>query len=286
MGKQLKHKLPAGFSQNSKLSIRLVSPVFGRLSEDAAMNYRNKSRLPYYFFLFIFDGGGEYDLDIEKVRVGNHELFFSVPNQFQEYTSTFHGKDYYKLGIDHDCLSRLPGKFPFLLNPLNQQKICFLPDTANRLRGIFESLIDLLRTVEGDPELILAYLNSLLTEINAAYFVSQKMPAGDKLEKFIRFKSFVETNLTDQPAITDIAEKLAVSTDSLYRIVKMYSGFSPKEFINDRLIMEARRRIYYEQNASVKELAYELGFNDPSYFSRLFKKITGKTIATFLQDLS
>ena len=286
MGKQSKHSLPADFSQNSKLSIRLVSPVFGRLTKEATKKYTINTRLPYYFFLFIFDGAGQYGLDMEKFRVGSHELLFSVPNQFREYTSTLHGRDYYKLGFDNDCLSSLPRKFPFLLNPLNQQKISFLPDTANRLRGIFESLIDLLRTAEGDPELILAYLNSLLTEINAAYFVSQKRPAGNKIEKFIAFKLFVETNLTDQPAITDIAEKLAVSTDSLYRIVKMYSGLSPKEFINDRLIMEARRRIYYEQNTSVKELAYELGFNDPGYFSRLFKKITGKTIAAFLQDLS
>jgi len=286
MGKQSKYALPADFSQHGELSIRLVSPGFGHLSEEAARNYTVNNRPPYYFFLFIFDGAGQYDLDTEKLNLGRHELLFAVPSQLREYPAALHGKDYYKLGFDDECLSRLPGKFPFLLDPLNQQKISFLPAAANRLRAGFEMLLDLLRTADSDPELILAYLNSLLTEINTAYFISQKKPAAGRLQKFIGFKLFVENNLTSQPAITDIAAELALSTDGLYRIVKEYAGVSPKEFITGRLITEARRRICQGQDASVKELAYELGFNDPSYFSRLFKKVTGKTIAGFSQDLS
>jgi AraC family transcriptional activator of pobA len=52
------------------------------------------------------------------------------------------------------------------------------------------------------------------------------------------------------------------------------------------LILEARRRLYYSQTSSIKELSYELGFNDPEDFARLFKKVTGKTITSFFEDLS
>jgi len=55
-----------------------------------------------------------------------------------------------------------------------------------------------------------------------------------------------------------------------------------------RLILETQRILFYEKS-TVKELAYELGFADPNYFSRLFKKQTGKSISEFLiyiQDLS
>jgi len=55
--------------------------------------------------------------------------------------------------------------------------------------------------------------------------------------------------------------------------------------MNNRLILEAKRRLYYSES-SIKELAFDLGFNDPEYFSRLFKKVTGKTITMFVQDLS
>jgi AraC-like DNA-binding protein len=98
----------------------------------------------------------------------------------------------------------------------------------------------------------------------------------------------VETHLTEQPSINTIAEKLALSTNSLYRIVKEFSGTSPKDFITNRLMIEAQRKLHYS-NLSVKELAYELGFNDPDYFSRLFKKCTGKNVSEVLenrQDLS
>jgi AraC-like DNA-binding protein len=137
-----------------------------------------------------------------------------------------------------------------------------------------------------NPELILAHLNSLLTEINTTYFSIDKNPADDKLSKYIDFKILVENNLTDHPTIQAIAEELALNTNSLYHIVKHYSGLSPKEFMINRLILEARRRLYYSESHSVKELAFELGFNDPDYFSRLFKKVTGQTIAGFFQDLS
>jgi len=277
---------PENLSQNKGLPIRMVTPEFGRISAESAAQYGSAQRLPYYFFLFVWQGSSSEVIDGETMEVGENELLFALPHQVRQLASGGHGADYYKLGFDNECLARLPKKFPFLLNPLNRQKISFLPDAALRLWNTFKILKELLHTVDSNPELILAYLNSLLTEINTAYFVLHKKPVAGRLDKFLGFKLFVEDNLTDQPAITEIAEKLALSTDGLYRIVKQHSGVSPKEFIIERLIMEARRRMYNEPNTSVKELAFELGFNDPGYFSRLFKKVTGKTIAAFYQDLS
>lgn len=234
----------------------------------------------------MLDGSGQYGIDLDKFEVGKQELLFSLPHQILQMPSALHGSDYYKLGFDEECLTRLPRQYPFLLNPFNQQKISFSVAAAIRLKAIFNMLSDLLKSPDTEPELILAHLNSLLTEINTAYFVSGKKPVDEKLGKYIGFRVFVENNLTDHPTIKEIAEKLALSTDSLYQIVKQYSGMSPKEFVTNRLILEARRRIYYGERSSVKELAFELGFNDPDYFSRLFKKITGTTVAGFFRDLS
>jgi AraC-like DNA-binding protein len=278
--------LPQHYSQNKQLPIRIVSPDFGHLSPEVAEKHGFTKRLPYYLFLFIVDGSSQYRVDMDKFDVGKDELLFSLPHQIHQLQVAAHGNDYYKLGFDEECLSRLPGQYPFLLNPLNQQKICFSPAAASRLKAIFKIILNLLGTFDTDPELILAHLNSLLVEINTAYFVADKKLSNDRLAKFIGFKVYVENSLTDHPTIKEIAEELAVSTDSLYQIVKHYSGLSPKEFLTNRLIMEARRRIHYGERSSVKELAFELGFNDPNYFSRLFKKVTGKRVAEFFQDLS
>lgn len=278
--------LPEGFSQNHKLPIRIVSREFGHLSEEAVARHDHSSPLAYYFLMFILEGSARYIVDDATMEVGPHELVFSLPNQIQQPLDKAPGTEYYKIGFDEGCLSRLPKQYAFLFNPLHHQKVSFSGSSVMRLRSIFEMLLELLRTPDTDAEIILAHLNSLLTEINAAYFVAGHRPAEAKLDKFLGFKMFVENNLTEHPAIRVIAEQLAVSTDSLYLIVKQFSGLSPKEFITNRLIVEARRRLHYGKRRSVKELAFELGFNDPDYFSRLFKKVTGKTVGAFFRDLS
>lgn len=80
-----------------------------------------------------------------------------------------------------------------------------------------------------------------------------------------------------------IADELAMTPNTLYGLVKEISGLSPKEWMTTRLMQEAQRKLRYA-SPSVKELAYELGFNDPAYFPRLFKKKTGKNISDFLTD--
>jgi len=177
-----------------------------------------------------------------------------------------------------------------LVNPLNAQTITLDNSARERVRKVFEILNQLLNTDKQltDSEITLAYLNLLLSELNSAYFKNETVDiVNTNLSKFIEFKVMVETNLTEQPSINTIAEQLALSTNSLYRLVKEYSGTSPKDFFTNRLMIEAQRKLRYS-NLSVKELAYELGFNDPDYFSRLFKKSTGKSVSDFLhsQDLS
>jgi AraC family transcriptional activator of pobA len=271
--------------QNNQLSIRIISPTFGHLPPEIAQQYGLTHRKPHYFFLFMLEGHTQHGVDLRQFDIKANELLFILPHQIHRLPASKEGSNYFKLGFDENCLSLLPKQYPFLVNPFNQQKVQFTASAAARLKSIFEILLNLLSEVDTDPELILAHLNSLLTEINRAYFSTDKSPADNKLSKYIHFKLFVEDNLTDHTTIHEIAQKLALNPNGLYTIVKHYSGLSPKEFITNRLILEAKRRLYYAES-SIKELAYDLGFNDPDYFSRLFKKVTGQTIATFVQDLS
>ncbi|MFD2934661.1 helix-turn-helix domain-containing protein [Spirosoma flavum] len=271
--------------QNNKLAIRIISPTFGHLPPEIARKYGLTHRKPYYFFLFMLEGHTRHGVDLQQFDIQANELLFILPHQIHRLPDTKEGTNYVKLGFDETCLSLLPKQYSFLINPFNNQKIQFTASAAVRLKSIFDILLNVLSAVDTEPELILAHLNSLLTEINMAYFATDKSPADHKLSSYIRFKLFVEDNLTDHITIQEIAQKLALNTNSLYAIVKHYSGLSPKEFITNRLILEAKRRLYYAES-SIKELAYDLGFNDPDYFSRLFKKVTGQTIATFVQDLS
>ncbi len=273
------------YKQNRTLPIRLVSPTFGQLPGRVVEAFGLTHRKTHYFLIFMLEGMTHHSIDLRPFDIQSGELLFILPHQIHQLPASKQGTRYFKLGFDEECLSRLPSQYPFLLNPFNNPKVGLDPAAAVRLKSIFEMLLGLLSDMDTSPELILAHLNSLLTEINSAYFANEKSPADDRLSKYIRFRLFVESHLTDHPAVADIAEALALNTNSLYSIVKHYSGLSPKGFITNRLILEAKRRLYYSES-SIKELAYDLGFNDPEYFARLFKKVTGKTVSAFVQYLS
>ena len=160
------------------------------------------------------------------------------------------------------------------------------------MKILFQTLGQLLLAdkTRNDTDTILVYIYALLTEFDNAYFknISTKNITGNKLSKYTQFKVIVEEEFKKQPSVNSIAEKLLLSKNQLYCIVKEFSELSPKEYLIQRSMLEAQRLLFYEKSTA-KELAFELGFADPDYFSRLFKKYTGKNISKFLiyiQDLS
>lgn len=278
--------------KKDKLSLKVVSDNNPYLSSDIQQKLLQPRRLTSYFIVLIDSGSITYNLDLQDITLTDGHLLFAMPNQVFVPPPKTDNLKYFKLLFDDNTLTLLPQQFPFLANPLNSQTIIFDGATRDRVRKVFEILNQILHIDKQttDTEIILAYLNSLLAELNSAYFknTAPNNILNSNLSKFTEFKLMVETHLTEQPSVNAIAEKLSLSTNSLYRIVKEYSGVSPKDFFTNRLMIEAQRKLQYS-NLSVKELAYELGFNDPDYFSRFFKKCTGKSVSEFLdnqQDLS
>jgi AraC-like DNA-binding protein len=77
---------------------------------------------------------------------------------------------------------------------------------------------------------------------------------------------------------------MALTIDSLNRLVKEFTGQTPKEYISNRIILEAKRCLFHH-NMPIKELAYRLGFSDPDYFSRLFRKKERVSISAFVKKM-
>ncbi|MBE7510452.1 MAG: helix-turn-helix transcriptional regulator [Bacteroidia bacterium] len=274
---------------NDKLKIKVNSNDNPYPSTDIQQKMLQPRRLTSYFIVLLDSGSITYKLDLQDITITDGDLLFAMPNQIFVPPAKTDNLKYFKVLFDENTLALLPQRFSFLVNPLNSQTITLNNAARERVRKVFEILNQILHTEKHltDSEIILAYLNLLLSELNSAYFKNETVDiVNTNLSKFVEFKLMVETHLTEQPSINTIAEKLALTTNSLYRLVKEYSGTSPKDFFTNRLMLEAQRKLRYS-NLSVKELAYELGFNDPDYFSRLFKKSTGKSVSDFLhsQDL-
>ncbi len=274
---------------HSKIGIRVTSNSNNNLPAELMKLLTKPHRKANYFFIYIEKGSRTHKFDLNDLTVTDGQMLFILPNQI--HTAPDNAADdtkSFKMSFDHNCLPLLPRQFSFLINPLNTQIISFDENSRFRIKLLFEILTNILnsKTGEKDGEIILAYLNSLLTEINSAYYknVVNENSIPDKLFKYIEFKLTVENNLTEQHSIETIAANLSVSTNKLYNIIKKFSGLSPKEYITMNLMLEAQRRLHYSK-PTVKELAYDLGFNDPDYFSRLFKKATKKSIKKYLSDI-
>lgn len=276
--------------QHNNLNIRLVTNCNIKVPEDTYRQFLSPHRSLHYVFIFVGAGYSEHAIDMQPVTVNAGQLLVVLPHQMHLISPRTWPVNYAVLHFHQHCLSLLPKPFLFLLNPLGNQLLTFDEKALQRVKTLFGLLDGLLQEPDASPDLVLANLNTLLTELNYTYLANNKQ-ANDTdghLAKFIAFKLMVEEQFMEQPAVQIIAESLSLTTNSLYSIVKHYSGISPKEFIINRLMVEAQRRLYYSET-SVKELAYELGFTDPGYFSRLFKKSTGRSITRFMkeaQDLS
>jgi AraC family transcriptional regulator, transcriptional activator of pobA len=277
-----------GIKQHDKLAIRVTSNTDVSLPKEIVEKFLKTHRKAFYFFLFIDIGTSTHKIDLHEQTVSDGQILFVLPNQIHTLPKSKNGNEYYKISFDENCLSLLPQQFSFLINPLNTPIISFDDASKQRVKSLFENLNQLLHSDndQKNATIILAHLNSLMTEFDIAYFksVTKENPQSNKIQKYIEFKIAVETHLTEQQTIHTIADNLSVTTNNLYNIVKEFSGVSPKEFITNRLMLEAQRKLHYSK-PSIKELAYELGFNDPDYFSRLFKKCTGKSVSSYLADI-
>jgi AraC family transcriptional activator of pobA len=98
-------------------------------------------------------------VDLQEFEVTNNELLFILPHQIHQLPAAHHSTNYFKVSFDENCLSLLAKQYAFWVNPPNNQKVT----------SVFKSLLNLWQTMDTDPELILAYLNSLMGEINAVY---------------------------------------------------------------------------------------------------------------------
>jgi AraC-like DNA-binding protein len=278
-------KLLKTLKQHEKLSIIIRSNKSGQLPDELKELFLQPHKKAQYFFLFVKNGASLHKLDMQEISISNDQLLFVLPYQIHIPPLHQHEWEYYKLAFDEQCLSLLPKSFPFLINPLQNQLISIREDAVQRISWTFESLYQLLKVKDSPTALILTYLDSLLTEINHAYFHDQQKQPGsnEKLTKYIAFKLLIEEELTQHLSVEAICRRLAVNATYLYNIVKEFSGLSTKEYLNQRLVLEAQRKLFYGET-SVKEVAFELGFNDPDYFSRLFRKVTGHTVSQFMSE--
>ncbi len=241
-----------------------------------------------YQIVWIIGGSGYYQIDVEKYPIEENTVYFipagmiqhvqpigelsgylvSISPDFLYLATDGPIKNFYKdtLGIFYRVVhARLKGRdaeitLKNLLNEMTQE-------LDSRLLFQMEVLSGLLRV-------FLIWLQRLM---------APAWPVCESRQQVALFNSFyskVDKHFLTKRQVADYANELSVTPNYLTDVVKRVTGFSASYHIQQRMVLEAKRLAMYS-DANMKVIAYQLGFDDISHFSKFFKNAAGITFSGF-----
>lgn len=238
--------------------------------------------------LFLMAGGVRATLG-ETVREHRGPLAITV------HPGLVHGFDFseqaqgYVLTVDQNVLFSTSDSQGDLFSPLFVEPLAMALDGApaapacRRIEALLDNLIEETAWPRQGHTLMLEWLARsvllLLVRVQAEQSVARASGHAD-FALFSRFRAAVEARYKSAAAVGDYADLLHVTAVHLNRLCLRLAGKSAFELVQDRLMLEACRKLTYAPSG-VASIAYELGFQDPAYFSRAFRKHVGVTPRQF-----
>jgi AraC family transcriptional activator of pobA len=217
------------------------------------------------------------------------------PTVITIHPSLVHGFEFsreaqgYVLTIDENLVFSVADSHTDMFSSLFVQPLVLslgaLPEVQERLEALLKNLIAESSWPRYGHAVMLEWLTRsallLLVRVHAEHrFADQS--GRTEFELFSRFRALVEAHFKEQWQVGQYASQLHVTPTRLNRLCIRLSGQSAFDMTQDRLMLEARRKLTYVP-LGIASIAYELGFQDPAYFSRLFKKHAGMTPKEFRQ---
>lgn len=155
--------------------------------------------------------------------------------------------------------------------------------TLNPFLKLLESL-HLDTNIIMKPEIVNSTFMALLFQIKRLSIYQHKTFESQRFKDFIQFKQLITENYHESHNAKDYAQQLSVSYKYLNDICKQIGHKTAKAFLDSWLLLEAKRNIS-ENKYTSQEIAFKMGFNEPSNFIRFFKKFADITPNQFQQKL-
>jgi len=240
----------------------------------------------YYVFILVLHGSFRINCELQMHQLQTGDLFLIKPYQIhtvEEYSSDFYA---HFLSIQD---FRIPDELSYLLFnlPNTQQRISLKTEVSQTLLDT----IHLLRTYELQQEAYTTEITnglfqSIIYKIASLYKTSTRVPGVSAINQSNVITSKFKRLITTQTHIKQpsyFADLLFITPAHLNDCVKKTTGQTVSYWLKKSIIDEAKRLLYYTTK-SVKEIAFEVGYEDHTYFSRLFKKHVKQTPLQFRGD--
>ncbi|EAY24958.1 AraC family transcriptional regulator [Microscilla marina] len=248
-------------------------------------------RHDYYTIMLVEVAKGRHVIDYQSYVFAGCEVFFVNPGQVHQVALQAKPKGWV-ITFSRDFLveNSIPESFISNINLFRQfgdtPPLSLDEDTFARLKNLIAEMQACLpssfhyrnRALGALLQLFLIYCsNSCLLD------TTQLDEESNGVCIFRDFKKLVEQHYQQWHKVGTYASEIPISPKHLSHTVKKLTGKSAKEFIQDRLILEGKRLLIHTR-LNIKQIAYELGFEEPLHFSNFFKKKAQVSPSEFRQQ--
>ena len=249
----------------------------------------------YHTVLWSQNYSGRHIIDYKEYEMRPNDIFFVSPGQVHQVDHSDNPKGMVILfSCDFLANNYISDTFISNLNLFSDigstPPIQISHDSAHQLHELVYKIRELLP--KDDPfkfDKIGAYLKLFLIECGPYSHPpktedsDQFQQAGGQLVK--NFKMLLDAKFKKWHKVSDYAKELKISSDYLNNVIKSSMNKTAKELIQQRLVLEAKRLGLHTELSS-KEIAFQIGFQESSHFSRFFKKEENISFTQFRQSLT
>ena len=242
----------------------------------------------YHVVIWVIRATGYHQVDLENYQLQDNCVYCIAPGQVHQLVTEGPVEGFVIsfaesfLGVadkQSDLLFRPAGSAPAVI-PVSEEMKVPLAGVVSSLQREYENLFPLREEVLRD------YLRIFLVYLSRQYEHAVAMPIVPRNAGLVRsFTDLLEQSFKLKHKVASYATELVVTPGYLNEIVKKVTGFPASHHIRQRIILEAKRQAIYA-DMSMKEIAYDLGFDDQAHFSKFFKKATGASFTEFRKNIS
>ncbi|EJL75291.1 AraC family transcriptional regulator [Chryseobacterium populi] len=248
-------------------------------------------RHDFYVTVLFTKGTGVHEIDFQKYEVSEGSLFFLSPGQVHSWELSpetdgyifFFSQGYYDMHYVNQKLRN----FPFFNSAAFPRKLQLEMPELQRITTLFQEIE---HEYHARNLMKNEYILSLISKIyiNVArqfskdYDTLVSSPSISYFKHYQDFEKLLEEYFTSQKLISYYASMMGISPKHLNRVTRIVVQKTATEVITERLMLEAKRMLMY-LDESLVEIAFRLGYEEYSYFARVFRKNSGMTPTQFIR---
>ncbi|WP_459213038.1 helix-turn-helix domain-containing protein [Aquimarina rhabdastrellae] len=266
-----------------------TNAVFIAGTEVILDGYTSSKELGLYTFIRTTTVAAQVIIDGVPITLSPNQIVSLTPNQYFQFVTGEKlvvyqfNREFYCIK-DHDKEVSCVGILFFGNTAISS--VILTENEAHKFCLLHEIIVEELDTVDTiQAEMLRILLKRFI--IKTTRLIKEQTQVdhiySDKLDVLRNYNFLVETHFRKEHSVTFYAQQLNKSPKTLSNSFSEYKK-GPLQIIHDRIILEAKRLLTYTDK-SAKEISYELGFEDASHLSRLFKKHTGVSPSAFKKSI-